>query len=800
MEINRKQFPIYFSALDKEIVIKADDASSHSVTSEFKQGYLDVLNIYSMLDAPIRINGKTVGVVCCEQVNQPIQWSENDVLFATLLADQFGRAMAAEEKISQYKELRRTTKELDKKTDNLKALHNSLNRFSLIASMDIEGNITEINDNFLSLSGYRLDELIGQSYRLFDCSYNSSNLFNNLFHRLQEGHIWQGKICHLKKDKELFWVESTISPIRNTLGKIEGYIGLFYDITHEVDTEHQLNKAETLAKMGSFRCHLQNEEWSCSVNFKEILGIPTNKAMSWSYLQQILTEKDYGLLKQAYLSLPSNDKLDITVSMLKDKNSWLHFVAQRQGNWFVGSCQDISVPIQQKLHLDNIIALQETILDSANFTIIATKPDGTITHFNHIAEKLLGYSSDEVIGCQTPLIFHLQEEVCEYTKVLEEQLNRSISSGFSSLIAKLCHGGVDEQEWTYVTQNGDTFPVALSVTAILNKSKTIAGYLLIGKDLSQQKEAERYSEQLSTIMTTAGEIASFSGFLYDVNKGEFQITSDRFRHIITSIIGKETILFSDIVNFYDVPERLEGVELFENAIRNGVGYDFQAKLIESNELTIKWLRTVGTPQFEKGKVTSVLGFFQDISAQKELEDKLSRQAQTDELTKLANRRALMDQLEREWLRYVRYQDPSAILILDIDYFKNVNDQWGHDAGDFALKRISDLLSKELREMDFLGRLGGEEFLIITPSCDEVGASMLAEKLCKVIEKSVISYTQPFQSVAINMHITISIGVCGLYNSDIRSANQWLVAADKALYYAKQNGRNRVISYRQLIEA
>ena len=796
-EISRKQFPAYFSALDKEIVINADDAQSNSFTSEFKHGYLDVLNIYSMLDAPIRINGKTVGVVCCEQINQAIQWSENDVLFATLLADQFGRTMAAEEKITQYKELRRTTKELDNKTDNLKALHKSLDRFSLIATMDFNGNITDINENFLSISGYVKTELIGQSYHIFESEENSSNLFNNIINKLQTGHIWQGKICHSKKDNETFWAESTISPIKNGLGKIEGYIGLFYDITHEIETERQLNKAEKLAKMGSFRCHLHNEVWSCSLNFKEILGLSVNQSMSWLYLQEILTCDDYDILKNAYLTLPSNEKLDITVSPCVDKNIWLHFVAQRQGNWFVGSCQNISSSAQQKLRLDKIIALQETILDSANFTIIATNADGTITHFNKISEKLLGYSSQEVVGCQTPYLFHLPEEVRDYAKSLEDQLNRSIPVGFSTLTSRLCRGGVDEQEWTYVKKGGQTFPVIVSVTAILDNSKKIAGYLLIGKDISQQKQVERYSHQLSTILTTAGELASFSGFLYDVNKGEFQITSDRFRHIITSIIKKETILLSDIMSFYQEGERESTLEIFKNSINKEISFDFQAKLIESDNLTIKWLRTVGIPQIEKGNVTSILGFIQDVSASKFLEEKLSQQAQTDELTQIPNRRALMVQLDCEWLRYARYHKQSSILIIDIDHFKHVNDQWGHDAGDFALKKISSLLSEQLRQTDVLGRLGGEEFLVLIPSYNETGALLLAEKLRKTIDTSIISYKPPFQTTAIDMSITISIGACSLYNNNIQSANQWLVAADKALYYAKHNGRNQVIAYNQL---
>jgi PAS domain S-box-containing protein len=133
---------------------------------------------------------------------------------------------------------------------------------------------------------------------------------------------------------------------------------------------------------------------------------------------------------------------------------------------------------------------QRAILDSANYVIIATTPDGTIRTFNAAAERLVGYTAEEVVGKVTPIILHDYEEVVQRAQELTQELGILIEPGFESFVAKARLGKIDEREWTYIRKNGSRFPVLLSVTAVRDLDDNITGFLGIGSDITQRKQAE----------------------------------------------------------------------------------------------------------------------------------------------------------------------------------------------------------------------------------------------------------------------------------------------------------------------
>lgn len=140
--------------------------------------------------------------------------------------------------------------------------------------------------------------------------------------------------------------------------------------------------------------------------------------------------------------------------------------------------------------LRNTLSLQRAILDSANHSIITGRPDGIITTFNKAAERLLGYRSEEVIGIKTPEIIHDRDEVVERSRVLSEELGETVVPGFETFVTKARIKGSDENEWTYIRKDGSRFPVLLTVTAIRDQNNNITGYLGIGNDISERKQAE----------------------------------------------------------------------------------------------------------------------------------------------------------------------------------------------------------------------------------------------------------------------------------------------------------------------
>lgn len=159
------------------------------------------------------------------------------------------------------------------------------------------------------------------------------------------------------------------------------------------------------------------------------------------------------------------------------------------------------------------------------------------------------------------------------------------------------------------------------------------------------------------------------------------------------------------------------------------------------------------------------------------------------LTGLYRREAILEVLDREWSRAVRYDRPLAVAVADLDRFKEINDRHGHLAGDVVLQRVAGELRGQLREADFIGRFGGEEFLIVLPESTSEGARAFAEKIRQRIEELTI----PLESGA-TLRLTLSIGVAGRESlgTDSRArARALIAAADEALYLAKRRGRNRV---------
>ena len=166
-------------------------------------------------------------------------------------------------------------------------------------------------------------------------------------------------------------------------------------------------------------------------------------------------------------------------------------------------------------------------------------------------------------------------------------------------------------------------------------------------------------------------------------------------------------------------------------------------------------------------------------------DTLQTLSRTDHLTKLFNRGYWEERLEEEFLRSLRTQQPCSLIMFDIDFFKSINDEYGHQAGDEVIRVTAEQIRKKIRATDIPGRYGGEEFGIILIDTTSDSAKFLAERLRKSIEALHVDYD------AEDIGFTISLGIAEI-NAGMSGYRDWLEAADQALYQAKENGRNLVV--------
>ena len=245
------------------------------------------------------------------------------------------------------------------------------------------------------------------------------------------------------------------------------------------------------------------------------------------------------------------------------------------------------------------------------------------------------------------------------------------------------------------------------------------------------------------------------------------VTDDHGRILLANPLAGELLGFPpDALQGQDfgVPQRESEPQEVDLARRDGC-----IRILEMRGQTILW---------DNEQVWLIT--FHDISERKRLEAELEHQARIDQLTGLHNRARFQVLLEHEMHRAQRYQSPMALIMFDLDYFKQVNDDHGHNAGDHVLRVIADTIAGQIRDSDILGRWGGEEFMLFLPETFLTGATELAERIRKEVARA------RFDTVD---RVTVSLGVTELGYDDTLSAV--VDRVDRALYRAKNGGRNRV---------
>lgn len=208
-----------------------------------------------------------------------------------------------------------------------------------------------------------------------------------------------------------------------------------------------------------------------------------------------------------------------------------------------------------------------------------------------------------------------------------------------------------------------------------------------------------------------------------------------------------------------------------------------------------WIRDVVHVVRVDGEVDSLIGFMFDISERKKNEQELLRLQKElealslkDDLTGIPNRRMFNAILEKEWAHARRSQQPLSLILLDIDYFKQYNDCYGHIQGDECLKSVAEALDEaSVRATDFIARFGGEEFVVVLPETDAESAITLAEKYRSLIEQLGIVHEQS----GVARVLTASLGVGTIIPAVDADPTAFIEAIDRLLYRAKKNGRNRV---------
>ncbi len=377
---------------------------------------------------------------------------------------------------------------------------------------------------------------------------------------------------------------------------------------------------------------------------------------------------------------------------------------------------------------------------------------------NKVLQNMLGYSFEE-LKQSTPLELLDTENVEEYRSNLSKRVegNRFTTAYIDTKIkrkdsreicARFCVQTIDYR----------------------GKHAALASVIDITKIVAQEQRTKRLSqalEQTDDLLL----ITDVQGYIHSVNKRFI----DKFGYEEQELIGQQPNILKSGKHsrrFYKrLWETLLSGKIYKNTLIN-----------KTKKGKFVYLETTITPVFDRsGVIESFVSTAKDVSYQVKTKRRLKKLAMVDTLTKTLNRYAIDKEIDYSISVAQRYSMPFSVLMIDVDYFKKINDSYGHHVGDVVLKNTSDMLRENIRKIDKLGRWGGEEFIIIMHASEKETASNKAEELRQLIEKNCVKGMY---------NITVSIGVTSYDEDDTRST--LFARVDDALYRAKEEGRNRVV--------
>jgi diguanylate cyclase (GGDEF)-like protein/PAS domain S-box-containing protein len=297
-------------------------------------------------------------------------------------------------------------------------------------------------------------------------------------------------------------------------------------------------------------------------------------------------------------------------------------------------------------------------------------------------------------------------------------------------------------------------------------------------DVSQQVAVEQSLLRAEQHFSSVLEILPYP--VYIARKSDGRILFVNRKTCLLFQRSTNAMLRGTSVDFFVDPDEREDLRKLLDSLDDI--RDVEVKMKTSSGL--EFMVELSAIRMEYNGVPANLIAMNDISDRKALEIELTRQASTDSLTGLANRRSFMALAEQEIRRAQRFERPFSVMMLDVDHFKAINDRYGHAVGDAVLQGIAKRSPESLRQSDQIARLGGEEFAVAMPETNLEAAVRAAERLREhLAERPVIASGKA-------VPCTISIGVAEMQPGDV-SIDDLLRRADEALYCAKKNGRNRV---------
>ncbi|WP_415911969.1 diguanylate cyclase domain-containing protein [Neptuniibacter sp. QD37_11] len=408
----------------------------------------------------------------------------------------------------------------------------------------------------------------------------------------------------------------------------------------------------------------------------------------------------------------------------------------------------------ENLHLKEL----SQAVEQSPVAVVMTDSDGVITYANPCFYQTSGYSEDEVIGKNPRLLQSGETEKEDYI-----DLWQTITSG-QTWKGELCNRRKD----------GSVYWDKTSISPVSSENGEVTHYISVKEDVTAYKQIEERMRVATTVFDAASEaimVTDLNGAITMVNPAFYEITGYQSKEVLGQSPRVLNSGHHDESFYKSMFEELQKNNRWEGEIWNRR---------KSGEVYPQW-QTIAMVRDEDGEPLEYIALFTDISKRKEQEDEIRFRANYDALTRLPNRSLFNERLTQALVQAKREGAILALLYLDLDGFKEINDTHGHLAGDKALQHISQRLTECIRESDCVARLGGDEFVIFLSGLEfKYDAEVVAKKIIDSVQ-------QPFAYNGVNLKMGVSIGI-SIYPDD-HLPEKLFEHADSAMYEAKRAGKN-----------
>jgi diguanylate cyclase (GGDEF)-like protein/PAS domain S-box-containing protein len=420
--------------------------------------------------------------------------------------------------------------------------------------------------------------------------------------------------------------------------------------------------------------------------------------------------------------------------------------------------EDVATRVQADLAADK--AYSDMIIECAPGPYYVVDQDGKLTRWNHHLGEMTGLTDRELLGRSIFTVIHEDDRPLAQAKLLA-----AFAMGYAQMEVRVL-----------TARHGVRVLLKTARRFDIGGVPQVAGFCV---DVTERKEAEEALAKKNAF--TDALVNSVPGAFYVVDQQGNYATWNSYLNRLTGLSNTELRNRSSLLTIAEQDRPLAATKLRE-AFESGYA---QAELHVLTRDRGTRLYFMTARRFEVGGAAYLVGVGVDTTDRRARLQQLEKAAHIDPLTHVPNRGYFLDLAAQEFSRSRRYGHPLSLWMIDVDHFKNVNDTWGHHAGDLALQALGQVGREALRDWDIMGRMGGEEFAVLLPDTDTTQALLVAERMRQKIATTGLSLETDTTA-----HLTISIGVATMRKDD-DGVERLLDRADHALLEAKRTGRDKV---------